>query len=114
MAKAYVVLSPVGIHDRNGNPIPLLRGRPIFDAEVTVTNVTAMLKAANAAHVAPNKVTKGYATYAWFVTPLDAAMKVVAGMNPNATTGNGWRVQIGETIPINVEEAGETLALVTL
>ena len=114
MAKAYVVLAPVGIHDRNGNPIPLLRGRPIFDAEVNVTNVSAMLKTANAAHVAPNKVTRGYATYAWFVTALDAPMKVVAGMTPNATTGNGYRVQTGETIPLNVEEAGETLALRTL
>jgi hypothetical protein len=114
MAKAYVVLAPVGIHDRNGNPIPLLRGRPIFDAEVNVTNVTAMLKTGFPTRVAPNKVTRGYATYAWFVTPLDAAMKVVAGMTPNASTGTGWRVQPGETIPINVEEAGETLALVTL
>ncbi|MDR7232305.1 hypothetical protein J2X45_003411 [Caulobacter sp. BE264] len=111
MATAYVTLAPIGAKDRNGNEIPLLRGRPLKDAAVTVGATNTPL---GAGFTVPDDAEGEIATYAWFVTAVDANMKVVSGAAPNAQTGTGWRILQGETIPIKCEEAGETLALVTL
>lgn len=110
MAKAYVTLAPVGVKDVNGAPIPLLRGRPVKDAEVAVTGVTGKLNG----FVVPDDAAGIYSRYCWVVTAVDAAMKVVAGKDPNATTGIGYRLVAGDRIEIVAEEVGETLALVTI
>lgn len=114
MAKVYVTLAPVGEVDPNGAPVPLLGGRPLLDGEFTATGTSAKLTATAPTFVAPSDQVGVYTRYCWLVTAVDGAVKVVAGKDPNATTGTGYRLVAGADIEFAAEEAGETLALVTI
>jgi len=116
VVKAYVMLVGLGAEDPNGNPIPVKRGRVIFDAEINVTGVSAKLTTTNALYKAPNDITAGspYARYMWIVKAVDGAFKAVAEEDPNASTGQGFRLMTGDVEEFVAEEAGETLALVTI
>lgn len=118
MAKAYVMLVPIGAEDPNGNPIPIKRGRPIFDAEVVVNGTSAKLTAVNPLYTVPSdlKENGAYARYMWIVKAVDAAMKVVSDevADANATTGKGFRLMAGDVEEFLAEGPNETLALVTI
>lgn len=114
MATAYVTIGPVSVSDNSGNQIPVLRGRPTEDASVTVGGTSVKVSDSVPTLKAPDNMPRGAAAYAWRVTALDANVKVVAGLDPNASTGKGYRLAAGSFVDIVCEEPGETLALVTI